>query len=84
MPPFDTGCDCHPQSNPDLLEAIDSVQKVLRDSKPADSQPMLSVFWRELVRNTADALFTRPDWSEQLTDSMESWIAFTDEVGYLS
>ena len=40
------------------------------------------LFWYDLVREMADTLYDRPDWSEELTLSMRQWLQFTDRVGY--
>jgi hypothetical protein len=47
--------------------------------------PTLRVEWFELVRDTADSLYERPDYERRnLTVAMKKWINFTNEVGYMS
>ena len=72
------------ERKPTRKDTIEGIRRVLKDAKPSNSDPVRNVFWRELVREMADSLFTRPNWSMKLTRSMEEWIEFTDEVGYLS
>jgi hypothetical protein len=46
--------------------------------------PENRVYWFETVRVTADTLFDRPRWEDQLTLSMRKWLNFTDLCGYLN
>jgi hypothetical protein len=47
--------------------------------------PTLRVEWFNLVRDTADSLYERPNWeSYPLTLSMKKWCNFTAMVGYMS